>query len=176
MALEACKECGKQISKKAAVCPHCGYKPRRTSLVAKLFLVLIGIGVIGAMFGGGGSDYDSGGTSSATAAKPSKTPEQIAEEKKLEGLRLMAVLGADTLKKSMRNPESFKVSSALAMEKTGAVCYEYRAQNGFGGMNVETAVLTAEGEIKTKSMDGFAKLWNKNCAGQTGYEYAKYIR
>lgn len=89
---------------------------------------------------------------------------------------MRAMIGGATLKKSMRNPDSFKVESALAMETTGAVCYEYRAQNGFGGMNMENAVLTATGDFKTESMDGFSRLWNKNCANQSGYEYAKYIR
>ena len=28
MALVACKDCGKEVSSKASVCPHCG-KPRR---------------------------------------------------------------------------------------------------------------------------------------------------
>jgi DNA-directed RNA polymerase subunit RPC12/RpoP len=29
MAIIACKECGKEVSDKAAVCPHCGAKPRK---------------------------------------------------------------------------------------------------------------------------------------------------
>ena len=38
----------------------------------------------------------------------------------------------------MRDPDSFKLSSVIIMDK-GAVCYEYRAHNGFGGVNVACA-------------------------------------
>jgi hypothetical protein len=52
-----------------------------------------------------------------------------------------AAAGAIVLRKQMRNPDSFKLASVLRFPD-GAVCYEYRAQNGTGGMNVERAVLT----------------------------------
>jgi len=58
-----------------------------------------------------------------------------------------AISVAVTLKGAMRTPESFKLYSALLMAN-GAVCYDYRAQNGFGGMNRERAVLTTAGALK----------------------------
>ena len=183
MALVACKECGKKISKKAEVCPNCGFKPKRTSLFTKIVAIVIGVpfvlGIIGAVIGSN--------TESSVASAPAKTPEQLAAETKARAERKAAeakeqaqmkyaMLGGATLKKSMRNPDSFKVDSAIAMEATGAVCYTYRAQNGFGGINVESAVLTSTGDFKTESMDGFHNLWNKNCAKQRGIDYARYIR
>ena len=70
--------------------------------------------------------------------------------------------GAATLQKAMRNPESFNLSSAILL-KTGTVCYTYRAQNGFGGMNIENAV--PKGRILTNDED-----WNKTCANRLGQE------
>jgi hypothetical protein len=52
--------------------------------------------------------------------------------------------------------------------KDGTVCYGYRPQNGFGGMNIGNAVFTPSGNFKTDEMDGFAPLWNKYCANKTG--------
>ena len=52
MALEKCKECGKEISSQAKVCPHCGFKPYRWGWGKKLiagFVVLWGLGTIVAM-------------------------------------------------------------------------------------------------------------------------------
>jgi hypothetical protein len=69
---------------------------------------------------------------------------------------------------SMRNPKSFELVSVLAMP-SGAVCYRYRAQNGFGGLNVEQALLLKDGSrIKTSSMDGFRSAWAGGCAGKVG--------
>lgn len=47
MALMKCKECGAQISTSAKLCPQCGYKPRRTSLLmwGATILLLIFFGV-----------------------------------------------------------------------------------------------------------------------------------
>lgn len=88
-----------------------------------------------------------------------------------------AALGAKALKNSMRNPDSFKLESALVIDETFAVCYEYRSQNGFGGMNRGQAVLARDGKrFLTNEMDGFGKLWNRECAGKRGSEAATAIR
>ncbi len=75
-----------------------------------------------------------------------------------------AAIGVVMLKSRMRNPDSFQLVSVLAMPK-GRYCYEYRAQNGFGGMNVENAVLY---EPMILTTDHAA--WNKYCARKTGID------
>lgn len=63
---------------------------------------------------------------------------------------------------------AFKLSQVLIMGD-GAVCYEYRAQNGFGGMNVGRAVMAPDGQFAVKEIGGkFYSLWNKECANKTG--------
>lgn len=48
MALKKCKECGKEISTKADLCPHCGAKQKRKSIgCGGAILILIIIGIIG---------------------------------------------------------------------------------------------------------------------------------
>jgi len=50
MALVKCKECGEQVSTKAATCPKCGAKaPKKTSVVTWLVLIIIVFGVYSAM-------------------------------------------------------------------------------------------------------------------------------
>jgi hypothetical protein len=123
------------------------------------FLVLIAVmGIFGAIIGG------SNRTSSVQSAP---SPAQQAAKQKDDAAFARAVAGAKQLHDSMRNPESFRLGQTLIMAD-GTVCYDYRAQNGFGGMNVGHAVLAPNGQFKSDESDGFDALWNKRCAGKTG--------
>ena len=79
-------------------------------------------------------------------------------------------LGVVMLKARMRNPDSFQLISAVVMPK-GQYCYEYRAQNGFGGMNVEDAVLYAPMVLSTST-----DAWNKYCGGKTGEDLTDEVQ
>lgn len=50
-----CKSCGQEIAKSAKTCPHCGAKQKK-HIVLGVVLVLIGIILLAAAFGGGGED------------------------------------------------------------------------------------------------------------------------
>lgn len=77
-----------------------------------------------------------------------------------------AALGAQLLISAARNPDSFKLVSAAAMPD-GAICYEYRAQNGFGGMNVDYAVLGPK-SFKPEPRELSAAPFNRYCNHKTG--------
>jgi hypothetical protein len=105
------------------------------------------------------------------ASAPAPAPAQLTQAErdkqwKERTFLQIAVMGAVDLKKSMRNPDSFKLARVLVMDD-GSVCYDYRAQNGFGGMNAEHAVL-ADGEFESEDSAGFHRLWNKRCARKKG--------
>jgi hypothetical protein len=70
--------------------------------------------------------------------------------------------GLATLKSMMRNSDSFVLESALIMSDGQTVCYTYRSENGFGGMNRENAVLSA-GTLRISRDD-----WDRLCAGKSG--------
>jgi hypothetical protein len=108
-------------------------------------------------------------------SSPPPAPAVQAMPSKDEVLLARAAQGASSLKKAMRNPASFDLSQVLAM-KDGAVCYEYRAQNGFGGFNVERAVLSPKGKFKGSDDEGFAGLWNRECAGKTGDDQTANVK
>ena len=110
---------------------------------------------------------------SGTAVEPSNPAAKAASDKKFDETKI-AALGLSELRAAMRNPDSFQLSSIAVMPK-GAVCYEYRAQNGFGGMNVENAVL-AGAVLKLHGSDGFASLWNRQCVGKTGRDITEDVR
>lgn len=143
MALIACKECGNEISRRAKNCPKCGAKPKRTSFLVKLLFLIFGLSILGQINGG------------------NHAPAHV---DKFAELRARAHRGEYALERTMRNPDSFKISGVAGNTKTGTICYEYRAQNGFGGMNVAYAILKGDdSEMIDEHAVGFTKLWKKEC-------------
>ena len=103
---------------------------------------------------------------------PSPTPDPAALraaaiEKRKNAAAAFAVVFAKELRASMRDPDSFKLDTVLLVDD-GTVCYQYRARNGFGGMNIEQAVLSPKLLFRTSEQSGFARLWNRYCAHKTG--------
>lgn len=73
--------------------------------------------------------------------------------------RTMAVV--KFIKSAQREPSSVQWSSIEANEDASVVCVLYRARNGFGGMNIETATY-ADGKLTASYM-----VWQKTCADRT---------
>lgn len=71
----------------------------------------------------------------------------------------------------MRDPESLKISKAVFMPDD-TICFEYRARNGFGGMDNSTAILYA-GILITSHDAAARELWKSKCAGRQGIEMAE---
>lgn len=162
MALEKCRECGKEISTEAAACPQCGAKEPTGKSMGCLGRIVFGTVLFVAL--GALASQCTDGTGSSPA--PSKTAAELeAESKRSERLKLAA--GAVlVIRKNLRNPDSLEVSEVLLMPD-GASCITYRAQNGFGGMNLERIVVT-DAEMVLEQQSGFATMWNRHCANKTG--------
>jgi hypothetical protein len=106
--------------------------------------------------------------------------EQIAKAEahrnRMAEVKLRAMLGIVAIKKALRDPDSFKLESAMAMD-SGAGCYVYRARNGFGGYNREQAVLdSTTDQFLANHQPGFAALWERECAGKVGYDISADAR
>ena len=79
------------------------------------------------------------------------------------------------LRAAMRDPESFRLVSAVKMID-GTVCYEYRSRNGFGGMTVGHATFDESGKVRVpEGADSFPANWNKRCAGKHGEDITSYM-
>ena len=169
--MRKCK-CGNDVARNAKACPKCGHRftGTFTKALAWFFGIIVGFALLSGIIG------SSSNTTSAPATP--QTPEQAAAaqeaakqkaaaDAKKEARFQFAVAGAKQLRESMRNPDAFKLSQVLVMAN-GAVCYDYHAQNGFGGMNVGQAALSPKGQFKTSESDGFVPLWNRECASKTG--------
>ncbi len=174
MALVACHECKKEVSTEAKTCPACGAKvrkpPKQTS--RQTWFVLGGFGLIVVFGVMGGKQRES----ERIAAEAAKSPEQKALEQKARNQDALATVGAASLKKAMKDPKSFTLTSALVMDD-GTACYEYRAMNSFGASLPSRAVMLATGKMMTKDQDGgsFSKAWNGRCANKSGREIANII-
>lgn len=148
MSLITCHECKNQVSTEAKTCPGCGAKVKKpTGLLTKIFLAFFGLVIVMTLVNGPGSG----------AAKPVKTPEEKAKSER-ENLRFgMAKTVASQLKAAARDPDSLVIESMRVNDDSSVICTEYRARNGFGGMNRELFVV-----LKDRSSHS-ANDWNKHC-------------
>jgi len=160
MALKPCRECGAKISTEAAACPQCGARPKKSmGPVGRLLLGFIVLAVVIRVF-------SPGSTSSVTpeTPKPVRTPEQIAAEKAKEARFQRTLVVVKTIKESLRDPESVKWRNILSNEDASVVCVEYRARNGFGGVNLDHVVY-AKQQLSTTNAS-----WNRYCAKKELYD------
>jgi hypothetical protein len=102
--------------------------------------------------------------SARVTAQNADAAQRIADDKKYSDLSTQAAIGAASLKAAMRNPDSLKLDKVIGMDD-GTVCYEYRAQNGFGGMNREFAILLPG----ARSLSTSTAVWQKHCAHKRGF-------
>ena len=145
-----CPDCGRDVSKKAQFCPHCGCPIKKAKektnigcggYLALGFLVLLLVGLL--------EDNDAG--SGATAAKEPpvpKTAEQIRKDR--VGQAFSAWDGSHrTLErwiiKQLRDPDSYEHIETRFGDKGDhiLVVTQYRARNGFGGYTVGSVTAKA---------------------------------
>ena len=151
MALIKCHECGTEVSTEAKTCPKCGAKVKKPSSGAGTMLI---IGLVAAIF----LAAMTSGTGSNTSSDV-ETPEQKAQKEAETARYAVAAATSKLLRDTMRDPESMKFESLRVSENADTVCMEYRARNGFGGMNREFMVV-ADGKTSQKP-----NAWNKHCTG-----------
>lgn len=82
MAMKKCKECGREVSTSAKLCPHCGKKHPTGGLTmpAKVFLVIFALFVLGKVVG----DMGGSSTSTSSTAPSGPSPAQIKEQVKAQ--------------------------------------------------------------------------------------------
>lgn len=171
MALIQCAECKEKVSSTASVCPHCGSKVKKPKSNRQWIVAGVALLVVGGFVSQKNDDIQA----EKAAIEAQKTPEQkIAEEKeklkaeikkKKDDAEVQRVASYVTvLKKHMKNPDSFNLTSAILMAD-GSICYEYRATNSFNAVVPEVFVVTKT-TASQKASD-----WNKFCAGKSGTDY-----
>lgn len=168
MALTKCEECGNDVSTRAKTCPQCGAEV--TKRHSKMQWIIIGLATIGIVSCIANEQTKSDLVASENAAiEAKKSPEQkaaeLAKKAKNEAEFQRVVTGAKAIKQQAKNPESFKLNSAILM-KDGAVCYEYHATNSFNAVVPGVAVLTKSKVTQTNED------WNKFCGGKSGKDYS----
>lgn len=85
-----------------------------------------------------------------------------------------AIITARIMRSAMRNPDSFKLIQVILMP-SGVACFDYRAENGFGGMNRDQAVLYHRTKIVADDDPRFPALWNRECADKVGQDVTNTV-
>lgn len=96
------------------------------------------------------------------AANKAKEDERLAlvsaDEKRLDDLRMDEVYRAkQMLRRSLRDPDSLKINAIGASRDAVAVCIDYSARNGFGGMNRELVVYVGGTPFSSEAV------WREHC-------------
>lgn len=140
MAMKKCKECGKEKSSKAAVCPHCGYKQKKTGCFTWVAAIGISVFMVPLLISGLNAPP---GERNATSSPPRpKTPEEIREEKiqaqfsKWDSSHIDLV---ERVKESMHDPDSFEHVETRFKEQASSilVMMKFRGNNAFGAKRLQ---------------------------------------
>ncbi len=159
MSLLKCHDCGQSVSSEAKACPSCGAKVRRpTSIAAIILSALILFGIVQCSM-----------NSATKSPPPPKTAEELAKEKAEEDRFQTTAALVALLKKSTRNPDSFQIDGVGANDDASIVCVNFRGQNGFGGISVESVVFN-NGKASRSEKD-----WNRFCVGNSLHDM-KHVR
>ncbi len=144
MALMTCTECKKEVSDSAKTCPHCGAKVKklRSPVMSSLIWVLLFVTLFAVV----------ASVNTKPEAAPA-SPEEIAKTKRY----VAAVSASKSIRAAMRDPESLKYETLRVNDDASVVCAEYRARNGFGGLNREHIMITDKGSSQEP------RDWNKHC-------------
>lgn len=102
------------------------------------------------------------------ADKQKATEEAKAAQAKLR--QTVALMVTSSIKANLRNPSSAEWVNVLSNDDGTVICVVLRAQNGFGGMNVENYAVV---DGKLHQNDG---VWNRRCAGKTLHDLTWAVR
>lgn len=133
--------------------------------------IVFALGVIGAMVGPGGPfGRDLTAAEKADRAKQAAEAEkesaQRAADAELDSQRrTLARMAKTEITQALRNPDSAVFEYVGVNKDATLVCVNYRAQNGFGGMNRESIAIDKNGGHTS------AAFWNKHCANVELYQY-----
>jgi len=165
---------------------------KKRSILWYILGAIVLVGVLGAIFGPSESERKAKEAEKIAAIEAAKTPEQRAAEAKakeekekemarqkeehakaeeakanakaLENQRAARVFAVTkVIRESARNPKSVEFTKVLSDDTGDLLCIQFRAQNGFGGMNLEHYAVT-----KTKTYNGAENpdAYNKACVGK----------
>lgn len=156
--LNKCRKCGAEFTNSEDQCPKCGTTV--SSANNQIIIAMIGIAtlILWWIFS------PSKESASDLAEKQLKAEQKAPDDRKWN----LIFTGEEMLKKMMRDPDSLVFDRVLFTDDEN-VCYEYRAKNGFGGMNKGGAIFYDKGFI-TNEVDGFQPIWSEKCAGKSGEE------
>lgn len=142
--MKVCKSCGEEIAKSAKVCPHCGAKNKKPSLLLIICIVLVILGLAVSCSGRGESEKTPENAASNAAIETSKEEEivytNITVGTLMDDLEANALNAADTYKN-----HSYAVTGKLStIDSSGKYISIVDPDDSFAIMGVQCYIKTEE--------------------------------
>lgn len=181
-----CKVCGAEIAKSAKVCPSCGAKNKKHTVLA-VVLIILGISLLASVFGEADSDpkrVDAGNgdeNQPITSQEPEETPEQtvfsVGEQVELNGIYVTLSDVSENAGSSFNKPSdgnvflicSFDIENNSEKEITVSSLMSFEAYVDDYSTNLS---LTATISSDKTQLDGIVAA-GKKMSGVMGYEVPK---
>lgn len=129
--LAECKTCGKVIAADAKACPHCGAKQKKSHIILRVFLILLGLSLIGSIFGGkkdnADKPIDQSGNPSQTQGTQDNTGPIVEEDFDDTGFVKMS---ADVLFSYGKYMEGEKVITVITIADISSNTLKAHTENG----------------------------------------------
>lgn len=153
-----CPQCAEAVKAEAVVCRFCGHQFPAAEIVRQRPGAARGcLYIVGVLFV---LSFIAALISPRPAVRPLPTPSPTTIAAPGRDLGNAAAIAAGAaLKRAARNPDSLVIEDAIASEDGKYLCLNYRAQNGFGGMNRESVI------FQNGVPHHGAAFWNKHCMG-----------
>ena len=158
MALVVCKECGSKVSTDAKACPSCGAKPPKRTRVGSLVVAGLASALMFSCIYTQ-NEADQKRAAQEAAKTPAQREAEAAAARQAQARVALAKITRQMLAQSVRDPDSLVIESLQVQGEAKHACVQYRAKNGFGGVNREQAVLVGT------AFKSDAATWNRLCAG-----------
>lgn len=182
-----CKTCGEEIAKSAKICPKCGAKQKKHTVLG-VILVIFGVLLISAAIGGGGDEEpkkvgDSSSSQSqdvqdneSSSAEPEKVVFQVGEKAELNDIIVSLVDVSENSGGNYMTPEDGKVfvvcefdvenNSEKDIAVSSMLSFEAYFDDYSTGMNLSAMLSTGKDQLDGSVASG------KKMRGVIGYEVA----
>jgi len=169
VSLKKCKECGGEVSTKAAACPKCGARPEKSHRALKGFVIVVGFFTLMGIIGSQSTPKEHAKSGTTVQHRQSNRGADVSDQ-----ARELAWLekGKQAVKARLKDPKSAEFRNVFFSRGTDGVpcaCGEVNARNSLGGYIGYQRFISGGSEDLTflqNEVADFDVAWARLCGGR----------